>query len=194
MLRLPNDHEELDEILELNRLFLRYLKQRLETHQSVLNLPAAVTVVMRGASVDTLDTAAEFPRALFALALDAWMPWRLRDPEPNRKDSSYQALQLTLLHSTWNIARRSRYAARLFLGLSESEIKRLRATPLGELHGAALGNEVVGCAFADADWLWTGLLTETAPERRRQLRLLALQPNLEAPVAPPLARLNSSSR
>jgi hypothetical protein len=116
------------------------------------------------------------------------------DPEPSHEDASYQALQLTILHSAWNIARRSRYAGRLFLGLSASEIKRLRATPLGELHGAALGNEVVGCAFANAGWLWTGILTETTPERRRQLRLLALQPNVEAPVAPPLARLTSSSR
>lgn len=194
MSSLANDHQDLEEILELNRLFLRYLKQRLETQGRALDLPQTVASAIRAASVDTLDAAAEFPRALFALHLDAWIPWRLMDPEPSHDDASYQALQLTILHSAWSIARRSRYVARLFLGLSLSEIKRLSATPLGELHSAALGNELVHCAFSTADWLWTGLLTETAPERRRQLRLLALQPNMEAPEAPPQAQFSSSSR
>lgn len=187
-----DDHEDLDEILELNRLFLRYLKQCLEAKARVLDVPAAVAALLRRATIDGLDAASEFPRALFVLRLDTWMPWRLMDPVPIGNDVSYHSLQLTILHSAWSIARRSASSARLFLGLSESEVKRLRATPLGELHGAALGNELVGCAFVDAEWLWLGLLTETAPERRRQLCLLALQPNVDAASASPI-RLTSSS-
>ena len=185
MTSLCHDRDELDEVCELNRLFLRFLKQRLEARSMPLDLPASVHRLLGRADPEVLDTAAEFPRALFTLRLEAWTPWRVMDLAPMVEDAGYHAMQLSVLHTAWHTARRNRYSASLFLGLSADEIKRLRAAQLGELHGAAVGSRLVGCAFAQADWLWRGLLSETRADRRRQLRLIALQPDVSAFATPP---------
>jgi hypothetical protein len=62
------------------------------------------------------------------------------------------------------------------LGLAQIALLRSLALPdLGRLAAAA---DVVHCAFTDQDWLWHGILTDTRPESRRQLALVALQPGL----------------
>jgi len=178
MQSLPDDFEELDEIHELNRVFLRYLKQRLESRGEALELPSSSLAALARANNALLDRAAEFPRALFRLRLERWMPWKLMDPKPASLDAAQQALQLTLLLSAWNLSRRSAYAARLFLGLSEAETRRLRASQLSDLHRLALSCDLIGCAFAQTNWLWPELLRDTRPEQRQQLSLIALQPDV----------------
>jgi hypothetical protein len=49
---------------------------------------------------------------------------------------------------------------------------------LSELQQVAHGRELVHCAFAGRDWLWSELLTDPRPEMRQQLALIALQPGL----------------
>ncbi len=64
------------------------------------------------------------------------------------------------------------------LGLGVSQIELLRSLSLPDLARLAAASDVVHCAFTDQDWLWHGILTDTRPESRRQLALVALQPGL----------------
>jgi hypothetical protein len=178
MQSLPDNFEELDEIHELNRVFLRYLKQRLGSRGDALDLPSSSLAALARANNALLDRAAEFPRALFRLRLEPWAPWKLMDPKSASLDAAQQALQLTLLLSAWNLSRRSAYAARLFLGLSDAETRRLRAAQLSDLHRLALSCDLIGCAFAQTTWLWPELLRDAQPEQRHQLSLIALQPDV----------------
>jgi hypothetical protein len=180
MLSSPDNHEELDEIHELNRVFLSYLKQRMEVRGDALELPAAALAALALASSAVLDRAAQFPRALFRLRFESWASWSLMDPAPTAIDPAQQAVQLTLLISASHLSRRSAYAARLFLGLTDAEVRRLRESSIGDLHRMALSSYLVGCAFAETNWLWPELLRDSRPEHRRQLSLIALQPNVAA--------------
>ncbi|HUL83788.1 MAG TPA: hypothetical protein VL131_16690, partial [Gammaproteobacteria bacterium] len=66
----------------------------------------------------------------------------------------------------------------LLLGLEPRAIQRLRAMRLSDLQQLAHVRQLVLCAFAGRDWIWTELLTDTRPEARQQLALVALQPGL----------------
>jgi len=172
--------EQLEEIQEQNRLFLAYLKHRLRSDQHSMGLSAAIRAALTSATSAELDAAAEFPRALFRFRLEAWTPWQLNDPQAVVIDPAGQSLQVALLVSACNLCRRNHHAARFFLGLSDSEVRRLRATALSELHRYALTAVAVTCAFAGLDWLWLELLRETRSDVRRQLLLVGLQPELSA--------------
>jgi hypothetical protein len=78
----------------------------------------------------------------------------------------------------WTLSRQSAYQARLLLGLEPRMIQRLRGMQLSDLQQLAYGRDLVRCAFAGRDWLWSELLTDPRPEARQQLALIALQPGL----------------
>ena len=64
----------LEQIYELNRLFLRYLQSCKRERMLTLGLPKKAVAPLQEASSGQLEAVAEFPRALFQLVLD--------DPNP----------------------------------------------------------------------------------------------------------------
>lgn len=173
---LDRKPQGLEEVRELNKLFLAYLKRYVPERSERLGLPLAAIRPLGTASDEALEQLADFPHAIFRLDLDGFSTARIMDPRAFVRDPAHQALQLTVLVSVWNLTRKSRYSARLLLGMSDAEVKLLRATPLSELPRAALGADLVRCAFTEPDWLWPKLLTERGGEVKRQLLLIGLQP------------------
>jgi hypothetical protein len=170
--------DQLEQVHELNRLFLTYLRMRVHDDRDCLGLPESARSILRKTSSETLAVISDFPRALFDLKLDDRAAPRLRDPLPRRDDAARHALCLTILLCAWSLSRQSTYQARLLLGLEPRAVQRLRAMQLGDLQPLAHVRELVLCAFAGRDWLWNELLTDARPEARRQLALIALQPGL----------------
>ncbi|HEY5568251.1 MAG TPA: hypothetical protein VIM81_13550 [Gammaproteobacteria bacterium] len=180
------DHVE--EIRALNRLFLDSLQTRARVGEECLGLGRAAVVLLSAAPPACLEMLAAFPRALFQLCLSSARSLRVMDPDVRSGGHpSRQALQLTILHSAWSMSRHSPYAARLFLGLEEQDLRALRATTLSDLPRLSASGQLVTCAFPDSVRLWQKLLTETRPESRRQLLLIGLQPRLQTPIPLPHA-------
>jgi hypothetical protein len=178
----PEPHD-LDEIYELNRLFLGFLRERAPDRVECLDLAPQTARLLGKAAPPMLESAALVPRALFRLRLEVDDGPRVRERHGGSAEQAAHALQLTLLHSAWNLSRRSGYKARLFLGLSLAQLRHLRAMPLSKLPSLAARPGLIGCAFGGAHWLWRGLLTETRPELKRQLLLIMLQPEVAQPSA-----------
>lgn len=174
----PPSLDQLQIIHELNRLFLTYLQMRARANAECLGLPELARPILRRTSSDRLAAVAEFPRALFDLKLEECVTPQVRDPLRSRDDAARHALCLTIVHCAWTLSRQSVYQARLLLALEPRTIQRLRAMQLGDLQHVAHGRELVRCAFAGRDWLWSELLTDPRPEVRQQLALIALQPGL----------------
>jgi hypothetical protein len=174
----PPSLDQLQQVHELNRLFLTYLQTRVRADAECLGLPDLAKPILRRASGDLLAAVAEFPRTLFDLKLDERATQQVRDPLRSRDDAARHALCLTILLCAWTLSRQSVYQARLLLALEPRTIQRLRAMQLSELQQVAHGRELVHCAFAGRDWLWSELLTDPRPEMRQQLALIALQPGL----------------
>jgi hypothetical protein len=174
----PPSSDQLRQVHELNRLFLTYLQTRVGADRDCLGLPDGARSTLRKTSAEELAAIAEFPRALFDLALDDHAAPHVRDPLPSRDDAARHALCLTILLCAWTLSRQSAYHARLLLGLEPRAIQRLRAMRLSDLQQLAHVRQLVLCAFAGRDWIWTELLTDTRPEARQQLALVALQPGL----------------
>ena len=170
--------DQLQQVHELNRLFLTYLQTRVRGDRDCLGLPAGARSLLRKTTAEALAVIAEFPRALFDLKLDDRAAPQVRDPLPSRGDAARHALSLTILLCAWSLSRQSAYQARLLLGLEPRAIQRLRAMQLIDLQQLAHVPELVLCAFAGRDWLWNELLTDARPEARQQLALIALQPGL----------------
>lgn len=168
--------EPLEQIFELNRLFLRFLQSRKLEEARRIGLPASAAGPLRAATPEQLDAAAEFPRGLFQLQLagagDVPAASFESSPLPAR------ILEMTIAYCAWSTSRESVYHARLFFGLGAEVIHALRTTPLSELPRLAISRVRIVCAFQEAEWLWRELLVETRPEARRQLVLVALQPPL----------------
>ena len=173
----PPSLDQLQQVHELNQLFLMYLQTRIRADAECLGLPELARPILRRASNELLAAVAEFPRALFDLKLDERAA-QTRDPLRSRDDAARHALSLTILLCAWTLSRQSVYQARLLLGLEPRVIQRLRAMQLSHLQQVAHGRELVHCAFAGRDWLWSELLTDPRPEMRQQLALIALQPGL----------------
>jgi hypothetical protein len=169
--------DQLEQVHELNRLFLGFLQTRARRNGDCLGLPDASRSVLLKADGAQLDQVAAFPRALFSLSLDEAVTLHAMDPLPSAADSARQSVNITILLCAWNFSRQRVHQARVLLGLKAQTIQRLRALQLAELPRVALSPHLVSCAFAGADWLWTQLLTETRPEARQQLALVALQPS-----------------
>jgi hypothetical protein len=167
--------EPVEQIHELNRLFLRSLQNRNSESLRRAALPAAAVAVLRQATVEQLDAAAQFPRALFELVLEEPAAAVAHGELPG---VAARILELTISYCAWSTCRDSIYHARLFFGLDAEVIHTLRTTPLSELPKLALAHARIRCAFPEAECLWKELLMETRPEARRQLVLVALQPPL----------------
>lgn len=170
--------DQLQLVHELNRLFLTYLQTRARADADCLGLPELARPILRRASSELIAAVAEFPRALFDIKVDERGTQQVRDPLRSRDDAARHALCLTIVHCAWTLSRQSVYQARLLLALEPRTIQRLRAMQLGDLQQVAQGRELVHCAFAGRDWLWSELLTDPRPEMRQQLALIALQPGL----------------
>jgi hypothetical protein len=172
----PN-HDSLQQVHELNRLFLTHLHMRLRGDHDCCGLPDVARLPLRRASAESIAAIAVFPRALFDLKVEE-RPSSVRDPLRSNDDGAQHALGLTILLCAWTLSRQSTYQARLLLGLDARAIQRLRAMQLSELQVLAHARELVLCAFAGRDWIWSELVKETRPEARQQLAMIALQPGL----------------
>jgi hypothetical protein len=189
MLVSVQHNESLDEIRELNSLFVDFLRTRALTGMDCLGLGKAAVQLLRSAEDSSLELLREFPRALFRMHLDACATNTTR-ALAHGDDISRYTLHLAMLHSARTMSNRRPQAARVFLGLGAREVEWLRVLPLGSLPAVATG-PLVSCAFREAPWLWPKMFTATRPEMRHQLVLLALQPNVSSPetCAPERVRL-----
>jgi hypothetical protein len=174
----PPSLDQLQQIHELNRLFLSYLQTTTRTDPGGLGLPERARASLGAASAESLAWIAEFPRAMFEIALDDAVRGEVVDPLRSREDAMRHALSLTILLCARSVSRQSPYQARLLLGLESREIQRLRSMQLADLQRLAHSPRLLRCAFGGRDWLWSELLTERRPEGRRHLALVALQPGV----------------
>jgi hypothetical protein len=170
--------DQLQQVHELNRLFLTYLQSRALEGRDCLGLPDAARSLLAKTNADELGTIAEFPRALFDIELDGHRGAPARDPLRSRDESMRHALYLMIALCAWSLSRQSSYQARLLLGLESRTIQRFRAFQLSQLQPLSYLPNLVQCAFKERDWLWTGLLLDSRPEARRRLALVALQPGV----------------
>ena len=175
----PPGADQLEHVQELNRLFLTVLQSCVQNKLDCLGLPSGARSALRSASGALLDSVADFPRALFQICLDDHEAADGHTAPTTRIETIRQSMNLTILLCAWTFSRQSVYQARFLLGLESRGIQRLRALQLTDLQRLALTPQLVICAFAHREWLWTELLTETRPETRRQLALIALQPGIE---------------
>ena len=187
---MPQDQtipDGLEEVREWNRLFLVYLRDQLVRGQHPPGLPRAAARALGKASAETIERLAEFPQALFRLRLAAPTEDRVMDlaQAAREPDAARQAIQLALLVSARSLCRKSPYAARLYLRLSDAETRRLGETPFGDLPALSLMPDLVTCAYRELSWMWAELLAARKPESKRRLLLLGLQPRIElnAPIS-----------
>jgi len=177
------DTEELEQVHELNRLFLVFLRDQARHARSCLGLPRACLPRMAAATAADIDAVAELPRALFLLELGDAATAEALTPGHTAETRALQSLQLTILLTLWHISRRSAFRARSFFGLSSDTIRRLRSFALSELPAIAAGSRLVACGFSDSAWFWSELLAARDVTQRERLRLIALQPTLDATTA-----------
>jgi hypothetical protein len=173
----PN-HDALQQVHEFNLLFLTHLQTRVRNDLDSCGLPDTVRLQLRRASPESIAAIAEFPRALFDLKLDERTPSAVLDPLRSQSEGAYHALGLTILLCARTLSRQSVYQARLLLGLEARAIQRLRGMQLSEVQPLAYSRRILLCAFAGRDWIWSELMSETRPEARQHLALIALQPGL----------------
>jgi hypothetical protein len=175
----------LDEVCQLNRVFLAYLRANPETGREHFGLSPRAAKVLAEASLEEIDRAADFPRALFELSLPPSTAGQVMDPLGLARESGRRVLKLTLLQSAWHLSRVSGYAARLLMRLKDGDIRRLRTSAIDDILMMSLADNVVHTAFNQLDWIWNELLTETRPEHRRRLLLIGFQPDLALPSTAP---------
>ncbi len=170
--------EHLEPVHELNRSFLGFLQSRARVERDCLGLPATAHPPLRAADGMLLDDVAQFPRALFQVRCDGGVGAGQDSAAIGERDAGYHELALSILLAARHTSRQSPYQAQFLLGLGVAQIELLRSLALPDLARLAAASDVVHCAFTDQDWLWHGILTDTRPESRRQLTLVALQPGV----------------
>jgi hypothetical protein len=168
----------IDEIRELNRLFLAFLRDRPAAAAGRFGLSRHAAELLGQATPDQIRRAASFPRALFRIRLPMPQAGRVIDPLTLARGSGERVLELVILHSARNLSRMSGYAARLLLRLDDGAVSRLRAAEVNEIVSMALADDIVRAAFDELDWMWPELLNEARPEYRRRLLLIGFQPEL----------------
>ena len=176
--------DELDQVYELNRLFLHFLRDQAVRGRSCLGLPKACVPTLAATSAADIDSVAELPRALFALELGDSATAEAITPGNTPEARAMQSLQLTILLSLWHVCRRSAFRARSFFGLSNDAIRRLRGFALSELPAIAADSRLVACGFSESGWLWLELLATCDMTQRERLRLIAMQPILDSSSLP----------
>jgi len=167
--------EHLEPVHELNRSFLGFLQSRVRVERDCLGLPAVAHLPLRVADGALLDSVARFPHALFEVRCISVGSVPVGVGE---RDPKYHELALSILLAARHMSRQSPYQAQFLLGLDVGQIELLRSLPLSGVGRLAASHDAVRCAFADQDWLWHGVLTDSRPESRRALALVALQPGL----------------
>jgi hypothetical protein len=167
--------EAVDEIRQLNRLFLGFLREQAEVPPERFGLSARASALVKRAPPHQIDRAASFPRALFSLRLPPALPEAMRQsPAPGSRE---RVVELVLLYGARNLCRMSGYWARLLLRLADEEVKRLRIADVAEIVTMSHFDGIVSAAFADLEWVWPELLTESRPEQWRRLLLIGFQPD-----------------
>lgn len=170
--------EVLDEICQLNALFLAFLRKLSDPELLRLGMTSAGAGVLRRAGADDIDRAARFPRALFRLELPPPDVVTVNEATLLSQDSHARVIALVLLHSARNLSRVSGYWARLLLRLKDEDVNRLRASEVDEIVSLSSIEDVVRVAANTGDLILPELLTESRPEYRRRLLLLGFQPEL----------------
>jgi len=181
------------EVRALNRLFVDFLADRARRGGHCFGLGRAAVGALRAAEPASLEALAAFPRALFQVRVPRGRASRIADLRIDAADVSRYVLQVTIVLSAWTLSRRNPYLARLLLSLEEFDVRKLRTLDLADIPAHCAAGETVVCAFAQYVWLWQKLLTETRPEARRQLLLIALQPRVDVSTAsqPPARKLSA---
>lgn len=170
--------DRLEEIRELNRLFLIYARGCARRGRPCLGLPRRAARQLVEARPETLDSLAELPAALFRLDLDSAPGARDRAPPERHMEQMRLSLALTVLNSAWHMVRDRVFEARMFLHLSRTSVHRLRVTPLSGIPDLAYTPNLLHCAFAECRHTWSALLNSAEPEAARMLTLIALQPKI----------------
>jgi hypothetical protein len=183
------DSDQLEELQELNLLFLIYLRSCAREGGDCLGIPTGTAARLRELSMTALQAMSDFPRSLFNVDLDNISAAREHFELPRTAlEQSRQALTLTVLHSAWNMSRSREFQARMFLRLSATATRRLRTIPLSELPLLAVTPGRLACAFPGARALWITLISRTETEMPRALRMIALHPDAEfRPVRRPIS-------
>ncbi len=180
MLYDPPDSDQLEELQELNLLFLIYLRSCAREGGDCLGIPTGTAAKLRELSMTALQAMSDFPRSLFNVDLDNISAAREHFELPRTAlEQSRQALTLTVLHSAWNMSRSREFQARMFLRLSATATRRLRTIPLSELTLLAVTPRRLTCAFPGARALWITLISRTETGMPRALRMIALHPDAE---------------
>jgi len=187
--------DRLEEIRELNRLFLAYAQACARLGRPCMGLPRRAARRLVDAQPATLERLAELPAALFRLDLERTQGTRDRAAPERHMDRMRLSLALTILNSAWHMARERGFEARMFLHLSKTTLRRLRATPLSSIPELAYAPDLLSCAFAESRLTWPALFQRDEPEVARMLTLIALQPRAalvdSAAHRPARARLRS---
>ncbi len=165
--------DQLHQVHELNRAFLGLVQIRAREGRDCFGLPAPLRREVAVAGAAALEGAACFPRALFHAEVGGCHERRVADFDEAEHD-----LCLSILLAARHTSRHSAYQARLLFGLEAADIERFRGSALIALQQLASVPGVLQCAFRERQWFWRGLLTATRPELRRQLMLMALQPDI----------------
>lgn len=170
--------DRLEEIRELNWLFLAYAQTCARQGRPCMGLPRRVARRFVEARPATLERLAELPAALFRLNLGRTEGTRDRAVPEQPMDRMRLSLALTILNSAWHMARERSFEARMFLHLSRTSLRRLRLTPLSSIPELAYVPNLLGCAFAEGRLTWPALFQGDEPEAARMLTLIALQPKV----------------
>ena len=173
--------DRLEEIRELNRLFLAYVQVCARHGRPCMGLPRRAARRLVEAQPETLERLAQLPAALFRLDLERAPGTRDRAAPEQHMDRMRLSLALTILNSAWHMARERGFEARMFLHLSKTSVRRLRVTPLSGIPELAYTPNLLRCAFVESRLTWPALFQREEPEAMRMLTLIALQPKV-API------------
>ena len=188
----PPDADEIEELQELNLLLLIHLRSAAREGVSGFGLAPSLTWRLRDFPMSTLESIAEFPRALFVIDLDN-ISLTSEHKIPDPVETSRRSLALTVLYSAWNMSRRRDFQARLFLRLSARTLRRLRTTALSELPLISTSPSLIHCDFAGSESIWRSLVLQEDFELSRALRLVALHPDVDLHEPGRLLALNTPS-
>ena len=171
--------DQLQQVHELNRVFLEFLQARVRGQRGSLRAAAPAS---GSAIADCLGSASRWSRRLPAGAVSMSMSASQSRPcttaDADFDEAEHHALPVGPVrraaheppkHVSGAVAVRSRSAPK-WSGCarrSYADLQQLACTP-----------GVLKCAFRERHWFWHELFTATRPELRRQLTLMALQPGL----------------